>query len=118
MTSPDSSGSEQPPWSTDYPLTAERLAMPPPRDVQPKSYDVIELSAEFDGVDDEAQMENDAFLKSDHGYEEGWIGSKLLGVGSAGRAGLWVKLDRNGEVTDVSAPLNCRQSYFRYLTTV
>ncbi|KAL9576723.1 MAG: hypothetical protein Q9212_006864, partial [Teloschistes hypoglaucus] len=40
------------------------------------------------------------FVRSDHGYESGWIGVKPLGEGSFGRAGLWEKRDENGQVID------------------
>ncbi|KAL9578433.1 MAG: hypothetical protein Q9203_007101, partial [Teloschistes exilis] len=40
------------------------------------------------------------FVRSDHGYESGWIGVKPLGEGSFGRAGLWEKRDEDGKVVD------------------
>lgn len=40
------------------------------------------------------------FVRSDHGYEDGWVGVKPLGEGSFGRAGVWEKRDENGKVID------------------
>ncbi|KAI4234091.1 MAG: hypothetical protein LQ349_003995 [Xanthoria aureola] len=45
-------------------------------------------------------MENRAFLRSEHGYEEGWEGIKMLGQGAEGRAGLWEKSDGDGNIID------------------
>ncbi|KAL8774081.1 MAG: hypothetical protein Q9209_001189 [Squamulea sp. 1 TL-2023] len=93
-----SSDSKLPPYSTDYPLDPERRIMPPPRNIKPRSYDVVELGPDLDGLDEEPQMDDAAFLKSHHGYEEGWVGKRILGSGVEGRAGLWQKLDPNGAV--------------------
>ena len=105
--SDSSSGSTQPPWSTNYPVSSDRRAKILDRediDIEPKSYDVRVLGPEFAGITQQGQMENRAFLRSEHGYEDGWKGIKLLGEGSEGRAGLWEKSDGDGEVIDVSFP--------------
>ena len=47
-------------------------------------------------------MEDAAFLRSHHGYEEGWVGRRIVGTGEEGRAGLWDKMDDAGTVIDVS----------------
>lgn len=41
------------------------------------------------------------FIRSHHGYEEGWVGRKFLGQGAAGRAGMWEKRDADKNVVDV-----------------
>lgn len=41
------------------------------------------------------------FLRSAHGYEEGWVGRKPLGAGTEAIAGLWEKRDETGRVVDV-----------------
>lgn len=48
------------------------------------------------------------FVRSDHGYEDGWIGVKPLGKGSFGRAGLWEKRDEHGKVVDVRLSVTLR----------
>ncbi|KAL8993202.1 MAG: hypothetical protein Q9188_007387, partial [Gyalolechia gomerana] len=40
------------------------------------------------------------FIRSHHGYEEGWVGRKFLGQGAAGRAGMWEKRDADRNVVD------------------
>ncbi|KAL9007278.1 MAG: hypothetical protein Q9180_009722, partial [Flavoplaca navasiana] len=55
VTSPDSSDSEQPPYSVDYP-DPWRRAMPP--QIQRKSYDVVEMSPEGDGLGDDSERGN------------------------------------------------------------
>lgn len=44
------------------------------------------------------------FIRSHHGYEEGWVGRKPLGQGAVGRAGMWEKRDADGNVVDVGVP--------------
>lgn len=44
------------------------------------------------------------FLRSAHGYEDGWVGRKPLGMGSNGMAGMWEKRDGEGRVVDVRLP--------------
>ncbi|KAL9600911.1 MAG: hypothetical protein Q9219_002846 [cf. Caloplaca sp. 3 TL-2023] len=41
------------------------------------------------------------FMRSKHGYEEGWVGRKPLGKGAMGVAGMWEKRDADGNVIDV-----------------
>lgn len=41
------------------------------------------------------------FLRSAHGYEEGWVGRKPLGSGIEAIAGMWEKRDDTGRVVDV-----------------
>lgn len=52
---------------------------------------------------DEAKLrpENAEFIRSRHGYEEGWLGRQMLGQGAHGRAGMWEKRDSEGSVVDV-----------------
>ncbi|KAL8672009.1 MAG: hypothetical protein Q9168_003514 [Polycauliona sp. 1 TL-2023] len=103
VTPPDASSddSEQPPYSVNYDPTAEQMATIRPLDIQPKSYDVdVELDPEFDDVYLEDLLDTAAFLRTHHGYEEGWVGRRLLGKGAGGRAGLWEKLDSNGGIID------------------
>ncbi|KAL8737971.1 MAG: hypothetical protein Q9181_001193 [Wetmoreana brouardii] len=45
-------------------------------------------------------LDNAEFIQSDHGYEEGWVGVKPLGQGGGGRAGLWEKRDKSGNIID------------------
>ncbi|KAL8824454.1 MAG: hypothetical protein Q9170_008146, partial [Blastenia crenularia] len=45
-------------------------------------------------------LEMAEFLRSDHGYEDGWVGRQPLGSGAQGRAGLWEKIDADGRVLD------------------
>ncbi|KAL8875698.1 MAG: hypothetical protein Q9198_005975, partial [Flavoplaca austrocitrina] len=97
VTSPDSSDSEQPPYSVDYP-DPWRPAMPP--QIQRKDYDVVEVNPEGDGLGDDSKRGSELFLRSYHGYEDGWIGKEVLGIGSEGRVGLWEKYDSGGKVTD------------------
>ncbi|KAL8894983.1 MAG: hypothetical protein Q9207_008348 [Kuettlingeria erythrocarpa] len=40
------------------------------------------------------------FLRSAHGYEEGWVGRKPLGSGMEAIAGMWEKRDDTGRVVD------------------
>ncbi|KAL8932344.1 MAG: hypothetical protein Q9211_006369, partial [Gyalolechia sp. 1 TL-2023] len=51
---------------------------------------------------DEERLGVDAaeFVRSHHGYEEGWVGRKFLGQGAAGCAGMWEKRDADGKVLD------------------
>lgn len=104
VTSPDSSDSEQPPYSVDYPDPG-RPAMPP--QIQRKGYDVVEMNPEGDGLGDGSERGSELFLRSYHGYEDGWVGKEVLGIGSEGRVGLWEKLDSDGKVTDVSIHVEC-----------
>ncbi|KAL8977578.1 MAG: hypothetical protein Q9205_006646, partial [Flavoplaca limonia] len=97
VTSPDSSDSEQPPYSVDYP-DPWRPAMPP--QIQRKGYDVVAMSPEGDGLGDDSKRGSELFLRSYHGYEAGWVGKEVLGIGSEGRVGLWEKYDSDGKVTD------------------
>ena len=104
VTSPDSSDSEQPPYSVDYP-DPWRPAMPP--QIQRKGYDVVEVNPEGDGLGDDSKRGDELFLTSYHGYEDGWVGKTVLGIGSEGRVGLWEKYDSDGKVTDVSIHVEC-----------
>ncbi|KAL8910972.1 MAG: hypothetical protein Q9171_003783 [Xanthocarpia ochracea] len=105
LNSPESPDSEIPPYSINYPLDRDRHANPPTRDIEPRSYDVVELGPEFDGLEEESRMEDAAFLRSHHGYEAGWVGKRIIGTGEEGRAGLWEKLDDAGTNIDVSTRL-------------
>ncbi|KAL8849600.1 MAG: hypothetical protein Q9221_005428 [Calogaya cf. arnoldii] len=101
----DSSSSEQPPWSTDYNFSDPgRRANPPPPDIRSKDYDVKKLGPEFYGLEEESDMEDDAFLRSDPGlpgYEHGWRGIKMLGTGAEGRAGLFQKENSDGKTNSI-----------------
>lgn len=69
-----------------------------------KSYDVVDLGPELGDITHHRDMKDPAFLQSHHGYEEGWRGTRILGEGGEGRAGLWEKSDGDGQVIDVSCP--------------
>ncbi|KAL9000178.1 MAG: hypothetical protein Q9169_001080 [Polycauliona sp. 2 TL-2023] len=114
VSSPDSSDSERPPYSIHYPRTAEQRDNPPQFEFRPKNYDVNDLGPEFDGLEDESQMDDAAFLRSEHGYEDGWVGKRILGAGGSGRAGLWEKLNSDG-VTEIDQSLPDQEVSFSHV---
>ncbi|KAL8645090.1 MAG: hypothetical protein Q9226_007459, partial [Calogaya cf. arnoldii] len=100
----DSSSSEQPPWSTDYNFSdpGRRDNRPPPH-IRSKGYDADArvLGPEFNGLEKESDMTDDAFLRSHSGYEDGWKGIKILGTGGEGRAGLFQKDNADGTTSSI-----------------
>ncbi|KAL8708182.1 MAG: hypothetical protein Q9225_007644 [Loekoesia sp. 1 TL-2023] len=53
------------------------------------------------------------FIRSQHGYEEGWVGRKPLGQGAVGRAGMWEKRDADGNVIDQVCIKQTKAQYLR-----
>lgn len=57
----------------------------------------------YSGAFDCFELPGNEFLDSDHGLpdkEGGWTGSRLLGAGGQGRAGLWIQVDQHNTVID------------------
>ncbi|KAL8709676.1 MAG: hypothetical protein Q9220_005616 [cf. Caloplaca sp. 1 TL-2023] len=74
--------------------------IPKPWDVEPRKRTRGDVPL---GNWDQNDLVNAEFLRSHHGYEDGWVGKRMLGAGTEGRAGLWEKRDGDGKVIDVSS---------------
>ena len=74
-------------------------------DPSPLPKSALSISAkEKRGKDEEAikRLENKAFIKTSARLGDGsWHGKRILGGGAHGRAGLWQKVDREGNVFEV-----------------